>query len=130
MWWQLELPVAVNLTEIQFDAPGGGRGFGIGSLGGGDGRATNATAGNAGGGRGAAPAAPPPSLAPKTYRVQVSLDGTRWSTPPVAEGTGITGQNIAAFKPVSAKYIRITQVATDAAAAAWTMSNVRLFVGK
>ncbi len=130
MWWQLELPVAVNLAELHFDAPAGGRGFGMGSLGGGDGRATNATAGNAGGGRGAAPAAPPPSLAPKTYRVQVSQDGTRWSTPPVAEGTGITGQNIAAFKPVSARYIRITQVATDAAAPAWTMSNVRLFVGK
>ena len=48
----------------------------------------------------------------------------------MAEGTGITGQNIAAFKPVSARYIRITQVATDATAPAWTMSNVRLFVGK
>jgi hypothetical protein len=132
MWWQVELPAAANLTEIQFDAPAGGRGFGIGSLGGGDGRATNATAANAGGGgnRGAGAATPPPTLAPKAYRVQVSTDGSRWSTPPVAEGTGVSGQNIVAFRPVQAKFVRITQVAPDAAAPAWTMLNLRLFVAK
>ena len=130
MWWQLELPAAANITELQFDAPAGGRGFGIGSLGGGDGRATNATAANAGGGRGPATATPPPTLAPKTYRVQVSMDGTRWVTPPAAEATGITGQNIVAFRPVQARFIRITQVAVDATAPAWTMSNVRVFVAR
>jgi mono/diheme cytochrome c family protein len=129
MWWQVELPAAVNLTEIQFDAPAGGRGFGIGSLGGGDGRATNSTAPQAGGGNrgGANAAAPPPTLAPKMYRLQVSLDGTKWSTPPIAEGVGATGQNIVAFKPVQAKFVRLTQIAPDATAAAWTMMNVRLF---
>ncbi|MEO8482465.1 MAG: c-type cytochrome [Acidobacteriota bacterium] len=132
MWWQVELPAPANLAELQFEAPAGGRGFGIGSLGGGDGRATNATAANAGGGgnRGGGAAAPPPTLAPKTYRVQLSMDGTRWSTPPVAESTGVTGQNIVAFKPTQAKFVRITQIAPDATAPAWTMVNVRLFVAK
>jgi mono/diheme cytochrome c family protein len=132
MWWQVELPAAVNLTEVQFDAPAGGRGFGIGSLGGGDGRVTNATAANAGGGgnRGAGAATPPPTLAPKAYRVQVSIDGRRWSTPPIAEGTGVTGQNVVTFRPVQTKFVRITQVAPDATAPAWTMLNLRLFVAK
>jgi len=132
MWWQVELPAAVNLTEVQFDAPAGGRGFGIGSLGGGDGRVTNATAANAGGGgnRGAGAAAPPPALAPKGYRVQVSMNGTRWSAPPLAEGAGIAGQNSVAFQPVQAKFVRITQTAPDATAPAWTMLNLRLFVAK
>jgi hypothetical protein len=132
MWWQVELPAVVNLAEVQFDAPAGGRGFGIGSLGGGDGRATNATAANAGGGgpRGGGAAAPPPTLAPKTYRVQTSVDGTRWTAPSTTTFTGATGQNIVAFRPVQARFVRITQVAADATAPAWTMLNLRLFVAR
>jgi mono/diheme cytochrome c family protein len=132
MWWQVELPATVNLAEVQFDAPAGGRGFGIGSLGGGDGRATNATAANAGGGgpRGGGAAAPPPTLAPKTYRVQTSVDGTRWTAPSTTTFTGATGQNIVAFRPVQARFVRITQVAADATAPAWTMLNLRLFVAR
>jgi len=128
MWVQVELPAAVNLAEMQFDSPAGGRGFGIGSLGGGDGRATNATAPGAGGGggRGAANAAPPPGLHPVGYRVQVSMDGTRWSTP-VAEGPGTPGHTIISFKPVQAKFVRITETMTDANVPAWTMMNLRLY---
>ena len=131
MWLQVELPAPVSLTELQFDTPAAGRGFGIGSLGGGDGRgATNSTAPQAGGGgRGAAAAAPPPGLFPRGYRVQVSLDGTKWSTP-VAEGAGNAGQTIVSFKPVPAKFVRITATVTEPATIAWTMLNLRLYTGR
>ena len=130
MWLQVELPAPVSLAELQFDTPAAGRGFGIGSLGGGDGRAVNSTAPQAGGGgRGAAPAAPPPGLFPRGYRVQVSLDGTKWSAP-VAEGPGSAGQTVISFKPVQAKFVRITTTIADPASVAWTMLNLRLFVAK
>jgi mono/diheme cytochrome c family protein/glucose/arabinose dehydrogenase len=130
MWLQIELPAPVTLAELQFDSPGGGRGFGIGSLGGGDGRATNATAPAAGGGRRGDPnAAPPPGLFPIAYRVQVSMDGTRWSTP-VAEGAGTPGHMVISFKPVQTKFVRITETATDANVPAWTMLNLRVYAAK
>jgi mono/diheme cytochrome c family protein len=131
MWLQVELPAPVSLTEIQFDTPAASRGFGIGSLGGGDGRAMNSTAPQAGGGggRGAAAAAPPAGLFPKGYRVQVSMDGTKWSAP-VAEGIGNPGQTIISFKPVQARFVRITETAADPATVAWTMLNLRLYSSK
>jgi len=131
MWWQVELPSAVNLTEIQFDVPNAGRGFGIGSLGGGDGRTTNSTVGQGAGGgnRGGAPAAPPPGLFPRGYSVQVSLDGATWSAP-VAQGTGAAGQSVVSFKPVQAKFVRITQTVSDPGTVAWTMLNLRLYASK
>jgi hypothetical protein len=51
MWFQIELPAPVMLTEVQFDVPAG---------------------------RGITGAAVP---YPRAYRVQVSLDGTTWSAP-------------------------------------------------
>jgi mono/diheme cytochrome c family protein/glucose/arabinose dehydrogenase len=129
MWLQIELPAPVSLAEIQFDTPAAGRGFGIGSLGGGDGRAMNSTAAQAGGGggnRGGAPQAPPPGLFPRAYTVQVSLDGAKWSAP-VAQGAGAGGQTIISFKPVQAKFVRITETASDPATVAWTLLNLRLY---
>jgi mono/diheme cytochrome c family protein len=98
MWFQVELPESITLTEIQFDSP--------------------VTAGRQGG--------PPTSTAPRAYRVQVSDDGQRWSEP-VAEGRGGGRTTTIAFAPVRAKFVRITQTADGEAAAPWTMERLRMF---
>ncbi|MEO7190905.1 MAG: c-type cytochrome [Vicinamibacterales bacterium] len=133
MWVQVEVPVAANLAEVTFESPAGTNGFGIGSLGGGTGtlgggNSTVAQAGQGGGGRGAAAPGQPaalPGFYPRTYTVQTSMDGTRWSAP-VAQGRGAPGTTVASFKPVQARFLRITTTAADAQA--WSMKNLRLFV--
>jgi mono/diheme cytochrome c family protein/glucose/arabinose dehydrogenase len=117
MWFQIELPQPAMLTEIEFDSPAaGGRGGG---------------AAGQRGGRGAdagAPAAAPAVPAPHGYKVEVSMDGAKWSAKPVAEGKGVASHTSVTFAPVRTKFIRITQTdpAADAGGAVWTMSNVRL----
>jgi mono/diheme cytochrome c family protein/glucose/arabinose dehydrogenase len=98
MWFQIELPAPVTMTEIQF---------------------TSSTVG----GRGGAPAV---STFPRAYQVQVSADGVTWSTP-VAEGQGAPGLTTITFAPVSAKFVRITQTATVTDAPAWSMRLLRLY---
>ena len=128
MWWQVELPAPVTLSEIQFDSPAGGRGFGIGSLGGGGrGGTVNSVepAAGGGGGRGNA-ATPPPGLYPRAYRVHTSLDGKTWGRP-VAEGPGAPGQTSITFRPVQARFVRISLgPPTEADPPVWSMLNVRL----
>jgi mono/diheme cytochrome c family protein len=114
MWYQIELPDPVMLSEIQFNstmqAPGrggvpGGRGVG---------------------GRGAAQPPAPVATYPRGYRVQVSLDGNMWSAP-VAEGQGSGPTTVIAFRPVRVKFIRITQIASPENAPAWTIQRLRLY---
>jgi hypothetical protein len=54
------------------------------------------------------------------------MDGKSWGTP-VAEGTGAGARTVIAFKPARAKFVRITQTASEASAPAWSISNLRLF---
>jgi mono/diheme cytochrome c family protein/glucose/arabinose dehydrogenase len=98
MWFQIELPAALTLTEIQF------------------------TSSTAGGGRGGTQA----WTFPRRYQVQVSGDGRAWSEP-IAEGEGVPGTTVIRFAPVSAKFVRITQTATVNDAPAWSMRLVRLY---
>ena len=122
MWFQVELPDAVMLTEIQFDSAGGGGGRGGG--GGGRGAAVAAAAETA-----PAPAAPAPvpqAGFPQAYRVQVSTDGTTWSAP-VAQGQGTGTETAINFTPVRARFVRITQTGAVANAPAWSILNMRLF---
>lgn len=117
MWYQVELPQATTVTEVQFDSgPPGGRGArGQGGRGGG-GR-------GAGGGR----AGPPPfGSFPLSYQVQVSTDGTSWSEP-VATGQGSPETSVATFPPVQAKFIRVTQTGKAEEAPAWSVLNFRVF---
>ncbi len=134
MWFQVELPQPQTIAEVQFDSgqPGGG-GRGRGGLGGRGGRA---------GGRGAQPpsaqpAAPanpaagrggPPIFGsyPVSYRVQVSMDGKSWSAP-LAQGEGSPATTIATFKPVQARFIRVTQTGQEADAPAWSVLNFRIY---
>jgi mono/diheme cytochrome c family protein/glucose/arabinose dehydrogenase len=132
MWFQIELPQPVMLAEIQFDSPGG-RGTGPGGRGAGrtGGRGAGADPAAA---PGAAPAAPgtfvppPPPVPgfPRGYAVRVSMDGTNWGQP-IVDGKGSGSRTVIAFKPVRAKFVRITQTAAEENAPPWTISNLRLF---
>ncbi len=107
MWFQIELPQAAALTEVEFDSPiAGGRGGGRG-------------------GRGAAAGPPPVVPAPHGYRVELSLDGVKWGKP-VAVGQGTGPHTSIAFPAARTKFLRITE--TDAVEGApWSMSNIRLY---
>jgi mono/diheme cytochrome c family protein len=115
MWFQVELPEATMITELQFNSAGGGFG------GGGRGRGAAPTPGAP------PPPAPvvPPGPYPRGYKLDVSVDGAAWTT--VAEGTGTPGTTTIAFAPTMAKYIRITQTATAEDAAVWSMQRLRLY---
>jgi mono/diheme cytochrome c family protein len=112
MWFQVELPQAAVVTELQFDSAntGGGRG-------------------GRGAGAAAAPGAPPPVPVvgyPRSYAVRVSMDGKKWSKP-VAEGEGTGAHSTIAFAPVRAQFVRITQTDNIADAPAWSIRNLRVF---
>jgi hypothetical protein len=98
MWFQIELPAPVMLTEIQF---------------------TSSSVGGRGG-------TTPGWTYPQTYQVQASSDGSTWSVP-IAEGQGSPGVTVIAFQPVSARFVRITQTATPDVAFPWSMRLLRLF---
>jgi hypothetical protein len=109
MWYQVELPKPMTITEIQFDSgpPGGRTGRGVGR----------------GGGRGG----PPPfGSYPIAYQVYVSMDGQSWGKP-VAEGAGSFSPTIATFRPVQAKFVRVTQTGKAENAAAWSVLNFRVY---
>jgi mono/diheme cytochrome c family protein len=80
-------------------------------------------------GAGAPPAGPPVGIAthPRAYEVHVSLDGEKWGLP-VASGKGTPGSTtIVLQQPVRARYIRITQTATDEAAPAWSVARLQVY---
>ena len=115
MWFQVELPEAVTVTEVQFDAAGGGR---------------------LGGGNGVRSQQPPPGGAPaasqvgapgfaREYQIQLSLDGKDWGKP-VAAGPG-QPLTVAALRPTRARYLRITQTGSVAGAPAWVIQNLRIY---
>ena len=86
MWFEIELPKPATLTEIQFTAPPISRGR--------------------------RPGSPPPiHTYPRAYEVKVSADGKNWKAP-VAAGQCDEPDNVIAFQPVKAKFLRITQTAT------------------
>jgi mono/diheme cytochrome c family protein len=135
MWFQIELPKPAVLTELQFESTAGAYEITRG-------RILNA---DAPAGRGAAgtPAPPPNYGFPRGYKVEVSADGAAWKQ--VAEGkdqwrdllaipssgTGNQGESaattIVTFKPVSARFVRITQTAAEENAPIWSIQSLRLF---
>jgi mono/diheme cytochrome c family protein/glucose/arabinose dehydrogenase len=110
MWFQVELPQAVLVTELQFHS---------------------ANAPNARGGARGAPApgaVPPPPIVwyPRSYSVQLSMDGKKWSKP-VAEGQGTGAHTTATFAPARAQFVRITQTDNIPDAPQWSIRNLRVF---
>jgi mono/diheme cytochrome c family protein/glucose/arabinose dehydrogenase len=100
MWFQIELPSAARISEIQFQsgAPGGGRAD----------AARRRTFGSH----------------PLSYRV--SLDGRTWAKP-VAEGKGGDVLTTAAFRPVQAKFVRVTQTGRTGDAHPWSVMAFRVY---
>ena len=107
MYVQITMPAETRIAEVQIDTPPVG--FGRGGRGrGGD-------------------AGPPPSPGfARGYEVQVSTDGTTWTT--VAQGTGSPQTTVVLLdEPVNARFVRINQTAAAADAPAWQIQRVRLY---
>jgi putative membrane-bound dehydrogenase-like protein len=109
MWYQVELPQAVTISEVQFESgpPGGRSGRG----------------GRGGGGRGG----PSPfGTFPIAYDLQVSMDGKTWGAP-VAQGQGAGTPTIITFAPVQARFVRVTQTGKATDGSSWSVLNFRVF---
>jgi mono/diheme cytochrome c family protein len=103
MWFQIELPQAVTVAELQMDAMATGPG------------------GRGRGGRGAGP----PAVAPVAYSVQVSLDGTTWQ-PPVAQGAGSMPTTTVSLPRVQARFIRVNETGIAQNGEGWGIQQVRV----
>jgi mono/diheme cytochrome c family protein/glucose/arabinose dehydrogenase len=110
MWFQIELPQPVNVTELEFDspAPAAARGGGAGRAGGGP-----------------APAPPQPTF-PRGYQVEVSLDGVKWGKP-VVMGKGSGVRTSIAFAPQRAKFVKVTQTDTLTEPSNWVISSLKVY---
>jgi hypothetical protein len=144
MWFQIELPSATTVAEVQLDAtvPTGRGNAGLGGFGGlgvtnpnsqtprppsAPARgAAPATGGRGGAARGAQTQPLSPSSGPVAYSVQVSTDGATWSQP-VAVGAGSTPTTVIPIRPTLAKVIRITQTGTSPVGDAWAVQAVRVY---
>jgi hypothetical protein len=54
------------------------------------------------------------------------MDGKAWGTP-VAEGKGSPATTVATFKPVRARFIRITQTDHAESPVPWSVLNFRVY---
>ena len=136
MWFQVELPQPVLLTEVQFDSPAHSEvAVAAARLDAAHWRAAPARAGAparrhpAHQARPAAARTPsrhPRPGYPRAYSVQVSMDGKKWSKP-VAEGKGEGARTTITFAPTRAQFVRITQTDNIADAPAWTIRGLRLY---
>jgi hypothetical protein len=121
-WFQIELPSVQSIAELQIDAQapfnfgGGGRGATGGA---GRGGAAGAAPG---GGRGRGNFGP--AVGPVGYTVQLSTDGTTWTT--VGQGAG-QATTVAWFAPTPAKFVKITQTASAVNNEAWSIQTIRIF---
>jgi mono/diheme cytochrome c family protein/glucose/arabinose dehydrogenase len=131
MWFQIELPQAATVTELEFTSPGGG-GFGGGGRGGRGGRGAAPVEG-AQPAAGQAPSAAPALIAPlpgafgmhpRSFKLEASINGTTWTT--VAEGRGSAGATVVTFAPIAARFLKISLTNSDAAAPAWSMQRLRI----
>jgi hypothetical protein len=149
MWFQIELPQATSISEVQFDSSAGGRGNGgLGGFGGLGVTPSNAAAkpparasspgavaaargrgdarGPARGGGRRGRGAGVPASGPVSYTLQLSTDGSTWGAP-VAQTAGGTPTTIVTFKPVQAKFIRITQTGTARNGELWAIQQIRVY---
>ncbi|TCK80760.1 DUF7133 domain-containing protein [Albibacterium bauzanense] len=99
MWFQIEMPVETTISGLEFDSPGA--------------RTQGTT--------------PPTTLEtyPREFIIQVSMDGNTWTQ--VAQGKGSSRKTWIPFKPVKAKYVKITQTATAENESPWRMQAMKLY---
>jgi hypothetical protein len=135
MWFQVELPKAETITEMQFESSNGGGRGGRGGAGrgiqpagltaAGNAPATEAAALAAGAQGGRAGGAPPNPGYPRGYKVETSMNGTAWIT--VAEGQGTGSPTVVTFKPLQAKFVRLTATASPENAPPLSIQQLRLY---
>jgi mono/diheme cytochrome c family protein len=143
MWFQVELPKTETITEVQFESTNGGGRGGRGGAGRGAAQPANAAAAGAAatvtsageapalqaGGRAAGPGAPggaPPNPGyPRGYKLETSMNGTAWTV--AAEGQGSGSPTIITFRPVQAKFVRLTQTAAPENAPPLSIQQLRLY---
>jgi mono/diheme cytochrome c family protein/glucose/arabinose dehydrogenase len=112
MWFQVELPQAAPITQIQFESPGVAASAAPAVLGAPTRTGQTGTVG-------------PPGF-PRGYKVEVSMDGTNWGSA-VAQGEG-TGPSLdITFAPVRAKFVRITQTGGGEGLPPWSIRRLRLY---
>ncbi|MEO8078297.1 MAG: c-type cytochrome, partial [Acidobacteriota bacterium] len=137
MWIQIEFPEPLSFSEVQFGAPGAGRAGAPPAAPRAAGSAPAAPAvpvpagaaaqgapggvGTPGGGRGGGPGVAPL----REYQIQTSMDGKKWSAP-VARGP-LSALTVAAFAPVKAKFVRITETAAGPNLGPLSIQNIRLY---
>ena len=144
MWFQVELPAAVSLTEMQFDLDRRRRAAAVDAVhAGGRSRTVRRTreppprarqppqrrrcpVGRAVPARRPRRTQPGGAGYPRGYTVTVSLDGKTWSAP-VRRGEGTGQTTVIAFAPVNAKFVRITQTAAVDGAPPWSIQRLRLY---
>lgn len=142
MWFQIQLPQVMNLSEMQFITPPSMR-FGPQGP---RPQAPPAGAANASAGAQAQqrppqgngmPPGPPPNIRtsptfPKSYSVEISSDGQNW-TAVETNAKGIDGENLISFNNTKAKYIKFT--ITDPSTKPnevipWSIRQMKLFALK
>ena len=62
---------------------------------------------------------------PRAYKLETSMNGTMWF--PVAEGDGHGATTIISFKPVQAKFVRLTETSPTDKAPPWSIQQIRIF---
>jgi mono/diheme cytochrome c family protein len=150
MWFQVELPKATTVAELQFESTVGayeitrGRILNLDAPPGGGRAARASTAAAAGGAPAPAPPPMPSPGYPRGYKVEVSLDGNAWTEVAhgrdawhdvvaiPASGTGVQGAEGAvtttvAFTPVQARFVRVTETEDAPGAPVWSIQQFRLY---
>jgi hypothetical protein len=107
MWFQVELPKAETIAEVQFQSPPpGGSGAAVSS----GGAPVNTTEG--------------PGF-PRGYRIDVSADGAAWQT--AAEGAADSVGTAVALTPVQARFVRVILTRTANASPAFSVQGFRMY---
>jgi hypothetical protein len=110
MWFQVELPKPQMVTDVQFQSPTpGGRG--------GAGSAAAVTPSGA-------PVAGPGGF-PRGFKVEVSTDGSTWTS--VAQATGSGPASVVTFAPVEARFLRLTLTTTAEDAPPWSIQTLQIY---
>lgn len=102
MWFQIEFPEARTITEIHFNSPPKGRGNYRDRI-------------------------PPFQSYPRSYDLQVSLDGANWNT--IKTGKSDSADTILSFEPNEAKFLRIilTDDIEEKGEIPWSMRQMKIF---
>jgi hypothetical protein len=101
MWFQVDLGRAASLTGLEFTSPDPPRRSG---------QPRSAT---------------PLPTAPRDFEVQLSMDGSHWTT--VARARGAGRRTEVSFAPAPARYLRIRETATATDGAPWSMAGMKLY---